>query len=140
MAISTYQTYLMHGTGTGSTTMSKLIDIVSFPNLGGDPETIDVTTLSDKMRVFILGIQSSEMMSFETNYDLTKYNELKALEGNDEQFAVWFGGDETGKPDGSKGKFGFKGQLAVHVNGGGVNEAVKMTVSIAPTTIIEVVS
>lgn len=139
MAISTYQTYLMHGTGTGSTTMSKLIDIVSFPNLGGDPETIDVTTLSDKMRVFILGIQSSEMMSFETNYDLTKYNELKALEGEEEQFAVWFGGDETGTPDGSKGKFGFKGQLAVHVNGGGVNEAVKMTVSIAPTTIIEVV-
>lgn len=47
---TTYQTYLMHGTGTGTVTYSKLIDIKEFPDLGGTPEAVEVTTLSDSMR------------------------------------------------------------------------------------------
>jgi len=46
MAISTYKTFLMH---EQSGTYEKLIDIKEFPDLGGAPEMIDVTTLSDKM-------------------------------------------------------------------------------------------
>lgn len=44
---TTYQTYLMHGT-SGSYT--KLCDIKEFPDLGGEPEQVEITTLSDSMR------------------------------------------------------------------------------------------
>ena len=140
MAISTYKVYLMKGvTSDNTTTYSKLIDIKEFPDIGGDPEMLETTTLSDKMQTFILGIQSNEGLSFTANYTKTDFNTLKGLEGQDNDYAIWFGASESGgsvTPDGSNGKFSFKGELSVHVNGGGVNEVVEMTVTIAPTTVI----
>lgn len=140
MAISTYKVYLMKGvTSDNTTTYSKLIDIKEFPDIGGDPEMLETTTLSDKMQTFILGIQSNEGLSFTANYTKTDFNTLKALEGQENDYAIWFGASESGgtvAPDGSNGKFSFKGELSVHVNGGGVNEVVEMTVTIAPTTVI----
>ena len=50
---------------------------------------------------------------------------------------MWFGASESGgtlTPDGSDGKFEFKGQLSVFPVGGGVNEVVDMTITIAPST------
>lgn len=140
MAISTYKVYLMKGmTSDNTTTYSKLIDIKEFPDIGGDPEMLETTTLSDKMQTFILGIQSNEGLSFTANYTKTDFNTLKGLEGQDNDYAIWFGASESGgtvTPDGSDGKFSFKGELSVHVNGGGVNEVVEMTVTIAPITVI----
>ena len=133
-ATSTYKSFLMH---KKTSTWEKLIDIVSYPDLGGSPEMLDATTLSDPMTVNILGIQSLDALEFECNYDLAKYTELKAMEGETKDFAVWLGGTETGgvvTPTGSDGKFEFKGQLAVYVNGGAVNEVRKMTVSIAASS------
>ena len=140
MAICTYKVYLMKGvTSDNTTTWSKLIDIKEFPDIGGDPEMLETTTLSDKMQTFILGIQSNEGLSFTANYTKTDFTTLKGLEGQDNDYAIWFGASESGgtvTPDGSNGKFSFKGELSVHVNGGGVNEVVEMTVTIAPTTVI----
>ena len=53
--ISTYQTYLMYRTTTNGT-YSKLIDITSFPDLVPPKDRIDITSLSDYMRVYINGI------------------------------------------------------------------------------------
>lgn len=136
MAISTYKVFLMHK-GASESTYSKLLDIKSFPDLGGEPELLETTSLSDNMQTYILGIQSLEGLSFEANYDITDYQSLQALEGSNEHYAVWFGGtDSTGTlvPDGSEGKFSFDGELSVYVNGGGVNEVVNMTITIAPST------
>ena len=136
MAISTYKTFLMHK-ASGSSSFEKLVDIKEFPDLGGDPEMIDVTTLSDKMQHFVLGVQSNEGLTFTTNYTKTDFTALKALEGSTETYAVWFGGTESGgvvTPDGSDGKFSFDGELSVHVVGGGVNAAVDMSITIAPST------
>lgn len=36
--ISTYKTYLMYKATTAATTYTKLCDIKSFPDLGGEPE------------------------------------------------------------------------------------------------------
>ena len=133
-ATSTYKSFLMH---KKTSEWEKLIDIVSYPDLGSTPELLDATTLSDSMTVNIFGIQSADALEFECNYDLAKYTELKAMEGTTKDFAVWLGGTEAGgvaTPTGSDGKFAFKGQLAVYVNGGGVNEVRKMTVSIATST------
>ena len=135
MATSTYKTYLMHGTTASNvTTYEKLLDIIDFPDLGGTPEMLDTTTLSDKMKTYIMGIQEAEGLEFNANYDKTAYAALEALANQTEKYAVYFGSDSSGNPDGSEGKFTFEGQLSVHVTGAGVNEVRKMLITIAPTT------
>lgn len=136
MAISTYKVFLMKK-GTSVTTYEKLIDIKEFPDLGGDPEMLETTTLSDKMQTYIAGIQSLDALSFTANYTLTDYQKLVALEGKTEDYAVWFGGTESGgtlTPSGADGKFEFSGQLTAYPTGGGVNEVVNLNISIAPST------
>ncbi len=137
MAISTYKSFLMHKV---SEKWEKLIDIKSFPDLGGAPELLETTTLSDSMTTNIMGIQSLDALDFECNYTKEDYAKLKAMEGTSGSFAVWLGGTETGgvaTPTGSDGKFEFDGQLSVYITGGGVNEVVGMTVSIAASTPIK---
>lgn len=134
MAISTYKIFLMQ---KNEDAWEKLIDIKEFPDLGGTPEMLETTTLSDKMQTYIPGIQSIDALEFASNYTLADYKKLKALEGQDKEYAVWFGGTEAGDtvtPTGSDGKFKFNGQLSVFPVGGGVNEVVDMTITIAPST------
>lgn len=126
--------------GSSEASYTKLIDIKEFPDLGGDPEMLETTTLSDKMQTYIAGIQSMDGLSFTANYDLADYKSLKALEGKDEKYAVWFGGTETAgtlTPTGSDGKFSFDGQLTAYPTGGGVNEVVDIGITIAPSTPIQ---
>ena len=94
MATSTYMTFLMH---KKQSTWEKLLDITEFPDLGGDPELLETTTLSDKMQTYVNGVQSNDGMTFNANYDHTEYKALKALEGKNEEYAVWFGGTETAR-------------------------------------------
>lgn len=134
MAISTYKIYLMKKT---TDSYEKVIDIKDFPDLGGAPEMLETTTLSDNMQTYIPGIQSLDALEFTTNYTKDDYTKLKALEGIDHEYAVWFGGTETGgvmTPSGTDGKFEFHGQLSAFPVGGGVNEVVDMTITIAPST------
>lgn len=140
MAISTYKIFLMKKGDSGDN-YEKLIDIKDFPDLGGSPEMLETTTLSDKMQTYIPGIQSLDALEFTANYTKADFTKLKALEGKECDFAVWFGGTESGgtlTPDGSDGKFEFKGQLSAFPVGGGVNEVVDMTITIAPSTPITV--
>ena len=131
MAISTYNITLQKGTVSGeSVTYAKLIDIKDFPDLGGAPEMLETTTLSDSMQTYIEGIKSSDALEFTANYTKTDYDTLVALKGSETPFAVYFGAS------GADGTFYFKGYLSVRVNGGGVNEVVGMTISIAPSTAI----
>lgn len=134
MAISTYKVFLMKGS-------EKLVDIKDFPDLGGTPEMLETTTLSNGAQTYIPGIQSIEGLEFTANYDKADYTTLKALEGTENEYGVWFGGsvgaDGEVTPDGSEGKFTFSGYLNVHVSGGGVNEVVDMIITIAPSTEIK---
>lgn len=134
MAISTYKIFLMK---KSTSTWEKLVDIKDFPDLGGSPEMLETTTLSDKMQTYIPGIQSLDALEFTSNYSLTDYKKLKGLEGQDSEYAVWFGGTEAGDtvtPTGTDGKFKFNGQLSVFPVGSGTNEVVDMTITIAPST------
>ena len=136
MAISTYKIFLMQ---KDTAAWKKLIDIKEFPDLGGAPEMLETTTLSDKMQTYIPGIQSLDSLEFSANYTLEDYKALKAMEGTEKEYAVWFGGTESGDtvtPTGESGKFKFKGALSVYANGGGTNEVVGMTINIAPSTAI----
>ena len=55
MFTSSYKTFLMQKKNTA---YEKLVDIKSFPDLGGAPELLETTTLSDSMQTYIEGIQS----------------------------------------------------------------------------------
>ena len=126
MAISTYGITLMYK--AEGNTYTKLIDIKDFPDLGGAPEMLETTTLSDNMQTYIPGIQSLDALEFTANYTKADFTKIKAMEGKDTEFAVWFGAE------GADGKFEFKGQISAFPVGGGVNEVVGMTISIAPST------
>jgi hypothetical protein len=129
MAISTYGVQLMYKKASGST-YEKLVDIKNFPDLGGTPETIDTTTLSDSMRTSVPGIIELDILAFECNYVKEDFDRCKALDNVETEYAIYLGNDKAG----SDGKFYFKGKSVTFVTCGGVNEAVGMTVSIACTT------
>ena len=140
-ASSTYKTFLMRS--TDGTTYTKLIDIKDFPDLGGEPETIDTTTLTDKMRTSVPGISEAENFVFTANYDPAQFQTLvtnaTADESEPHYYAVWFGGDDVAgedpTPTGNLGKFSFMGKMSQpYVAGGGVNEARSISISIAPAT------
>ena len=119
MAISTYKIFLMQ---KKENAWEKLIDIKEFPDLGGTPEMLETTTLTDRMQTYIPGIQSLDALEFTSNYTLDEYKKLKALDGIENDYAVWFGGTESGDTVTPTGV------------GGGVNEVVDMTITIAPST------
>lgn len=137
MAISTYGVYLMKGTGTGTLTYSKLVDIKGYPDIEGAPEMLDTTTLSDAMRTYIPGIKDPAGgggLQFPANYTYSDYQTLKGLEDAEQDLAIYFGHDSSGVPDGHNGKWTFKGYVSVGVAAGNVNEVANMTVTVAPTT------
>lgn len=139
MAITSFGAFLMKGTGTGTITYSKLVDIKAFPDLGGTPEMLQTTTLSDSGHTYIPGIDNAEAMEFTANFNKADYATLSALKGQKIKYAVWFGCTEsegTVTPTGSEGKFEFDGYLTVHASGAGVNEVVEMVISIAPASAI----
>lgn len=138
MATSSYKTFLMKKGDTGDA-YTKLVDIKDYPDLGGEPEQIETTTLSDSMTTSIPGIQTLESFQFNANYEKEKYAELKALEGKTASYAVWFGGTGEGAslaPTGSEGKYSFEGQLSVFVVGAGVNAVRDMRITILPSTVV----
>lgn len=89
-------------------------------------------------------IQDTEDLTFTANYTLDDYKKVyEYYDGKEYEWAVWLGGTESGAtltPDGTDGKFEFKGQLSCYVNGGGVNEVVDMTITLTPSTVISLVN
>ena len=137
--ISTYQTYLMYRTNTAAS-YTKLIDITSFPDLIPPKERIDITTLSDYMRVYINGIGDTSEQTYGANYTVGNYQAVLSCEDHQYEYSLWFGAtgaDGSEKtPDGHYGKFSWTGDISAGLNGGGVNEAVGMTITCTPSTVI----
>lgn len=137
----TYMTFLMHKkAGASGGTYEKLVDIKEFPDMGGEPELIDITTLSDKMERKEPGIQKSDAKKFTCNYDEDTYDKLVALEDKEEEYALWLGGTEGDNgevtPTGDKGKWEWKGMLSCYLVGKGTNEAHEISITITNTSVI----
>ena len=126
MAISTYGVTLKWG--TDSATVSKVIDIKNFPDLGGAPELIETTTLSDDAQTFISGIQSLSAFEFTANYTKADFEAVLADEGKELYYQLEFGNA------GDEGIFEWQGEHTVWVTGADVNGVVEMVISIAPST------
>lgn len=113
---------------------NQVVPITSYPDLGGDPELIDITTLQDKVRRNTNGVEDLGSFAFGALYTPENYQRLKDLEGEEREYALWFGGTGEGDsyvPTGSDGIFSFSGELKAHVAGNGVNEARNLSFSIA---------
>ena len=139
MAQNTYKTYLMYK-ASSEASYQKLVDIKDYPDLGGSPELLETTTLSDRARTYIPGIEGAgDNMDFTCNYDKTAFNTINGLKDQELFIAVYFGGTEANNvvtPTGADGIFAFKGYVSVYANGGDVNAVREMTVSVVPTTVI----
>lgn len=133
---TTYQTYLMHGTGTGTVTWTKLCDIKEYPDLGGDPDKVEITTLSDPQRRYLNGIQDVDSFEFTTNYTPADYAACEALVNKEEKYAVWFDDGTAQNPTGALGKWDWTGELSVYVTGGGVNDPREMKITISAMTVL----
>lgn len=132
MAILSNYAYLMRK-ANGASAFEKLVDITSIPDLGGAPDQIDVTTLSDKQTRNINGIQSISALEFGAWYNKTDYAALQAIAVADEgkqqdeldTYQIWFG------TNGADGKFEWQGKLSVYVGSVESNAAVPMTITIS---------
>jgi hypothetical protein len=132
MAILSNKAYLMRKANGGSA-FTKLLDITSIPDLGGAPDQIDVTTLSDLQTRNINGIQSVSALEFGAWYDKDKYSELQTITTADrdktqaqlDTYQVWFG------ENGVYGIFEWQGKLSVYVGSVESNAAVTMTVTMS---------
>lgn len=130
---STIHSALMYKNGASYT---KLVCIKDYPDLGGTPSAIECTTLCDEQQRFVEGVKSGEQLSFTANYTASDYSAILALAGATHEFALWFGADAQGSPDGHDGKFSFSGTVSVSLVGKGVDEVREMTIAITPSTAI----
>lgn len=135
-ASSTMHTYLGVATGTGST-YNKLIDIKDFPAMGGAPEQIETTTLSQEVATFVNGVQSMSALEFLANYTKDDYDRVKAFQdGKVRKYCLVFGktGTSTTATYGDLGSFTWEGSLSAWLEGGSVNGVREMRISISATT------
>ena len=134
---NTYMTFLMYK-ASSSSTYTELLPIKDYPDFLNDINTIDVTNLEQSMHTYILGLaDTGGSMDFTANYIKSDYSAVKALEGTEYDFAIWFGGTVSGTtvtPVGDDGKWSFSGYVKAGIVGKGADDAREMQVHIAPTT------
>lgn len=126
MAISSYNCVLKWGESEGA--LTKKVDIKDFPDLIGDPNLLETTTLSDAAQTYIPGIKSTDLMTFTTNFTKTDFQACKADEGKNLFYSLEFS-------DGAK--FTWQGQHTMGVPGKGVDEVIEATINIVPSTSVE---
>ena len=126
--ISTYKTELKFRQKGSNDNYNVLCPIKEFPDLIGQPELIEVTTMSDRSQKFIPGVEQLEALAFTANYTKAAFQKLWDMRGTEHDFAVYFG------DEGKDGIFELSGQLSPSVPGAAVNEAVDMTITIYPSS------
>ena len=126
MAMNTYGIRLLWGETAEA--VEKVVDIKDFPDMIGDPEMLETTTLSDAQVTNIPGIKGSDMLTFTCNYTKTDFTAVNADAEKPLHYALEFS-------DGSK--FTWQGQHTCGLPGKGVNEVVEFTINIAASTPVE---
>ena len=128
MAINTFGIELHWGTSASA--VAKVVDIKDFPDMIGDPEMLETTTLSDAQVTNIPGIRTSDTLTFTCNYTKADFTAVNA----DANTPLFY---ELSFSDGSK--FTWEGQHTCGLPGKGVNEVVEFTINIAASTPVEFV-
>ena len=108
---------------SGGETYTDLTNLQEIPELGGDAESIEITTLADAAHMYTDGILNyGDSLPFVFLYEKTQFTTLQGLTGS-----VDF---KVSLPDNST--CSFSGTCSVKLAGVGVNTALTYTLSIKP--------
>ena len=112
---------------TTGTTYVDVAYLQSVPDLGGEADTVEVTTLDDGARKYIQGIKDYGDLEFELLYDnssaTASYRVIRGLE-EDGEVVGW----KINFPDGTT--FTFSGQVSTKIAGFGVGDPITFTAKV----------
>ena len=124
MAVISKGIKLSYKNGGGSS-YTDLTNLQEIPELGGDSEAIEITTLADAAHMYTDGILNyGDSLAFKFLYDKTQFETLQGLSGS----INW----QVTLPDSTT--CAFTGTSSVKLDGVGVNAALTYTVSIKPNS------
>lgn len=104
---------------------TQLTNLQEIPDLGGDTEAIEITTLADDAHMYMDGIKNyGDSIAFKFLYDKTQFETLTGLTGT----STW----KVTLPDTTTCTF--SGTSSVKLDGIGVNAALSYTLSIKPNS------
>ncbi len=119
-----------------SLTYTDLAGLKEIPEMGTEPEKVENTCLSDKVKQYEYGIGDAGDLEFKFRYEnsseTSPYRVLMKAQDDNEILSF----EET-LPDGTK--FHWDAQVSVKLGGGGVNGAIDFTLKMALQSEIEVV-
>ena len=109
----------------GGSEFVELTNLQEIPELGGDTEAIEITTLADAAHMYTDGIKNyGDSLAFKFLYEGEQFTALDGLTGSTE----W----RVALPDGATCTFG--GTSSVKLDGVGVNAALTYTLSVKPNS------
>ena len=124
MAVISKGIKLSYKTSNGET-YTDLTNLQEIPELGGDAEAIEITTLADSAHMYTDGILNyGDSLAFIFLYEKTQFTTLQGLTGS----VDW----KVSLPDDST--CSFSGTCSVKLAGVGVNAALTYTLSIKPNS------
>ena len=110
---------------SGSESFVELTNLQEIPELGGDAEAIEITTLADAAHMYTDGIKNyGDSLAFKFLYEKTQFTTLNGLTGG----AQW----KVELPDGATCTF--SGTCSVKLDSVGVNAALTYTLSVKPNS------
>lgn len=105
----------------------ELTNLQEIPELGGEAEAIEITTLADAAHMYTDGILNyGDSLAFKFLYEKEQFTTLNALDS-----AEW----KVALPDGASCTFG--GTASVKLDGVGVNAVLTYTLSVKPNSEME---
>jgi hypothetical protein len=102
-----------------------LTDLQEVPDLGGDTESIEITTLDDAAHMYMNGLISyGDSVAFKFLYKPEQFKTLSGIK----QSCGW----KVSLPDGEQTTITFSGECSVKLDGVGTNAAMTYTLNIKP--------
>lgn len=125
MAILSKGTTLSYKASADAADFTVLADLQDVPELGGDSEAVEITTLADAAHMYMDGLISyGDSLAFTFLYTKEQFNALQALEGT----IKW----KVSLPDDTN--CSFDGIASVKLNAVAVNTPITYTLSIKPSS------
>lgn len=116
---------LIRGQGEDATTQ-ELTNLLEIPELGGDKESLEITTLADSAHIYTDGLVNyGDSLAFKFLYEAEQFISLNDENGANNTWAVAL-------PDGTSCTF--NGVGSVKLDGVGVNAVLTYTLNIKPSS------
>lgn len=125
MAVISKGIKLSYKSGATGTNYTALTNLQEIPDLGGEAEAIEITTLADAAHMYTDGIKNyGDSLAFKFLYEATQFDTLNKLSGSN--------GWQVELPDGTTCTF--TGTNSVKLDAVGINAALTYTLAIKPNT------